>query len=283
MGKMFEALDKTGLTEEIFQGELGTPAQSPAVPAPAVPESAPAATDTASTAPAPAFRCVSLRLPGGSPVLPFEHGNRASEQYRILRTRIIQHAAQPRVILVSSSCAGDGKSVTAINLAGALSLKGTSSVLLVDGDLRRPSIWSQLGVEETPGLADVLAGAASLDPTILKIQEFGNLHVLLAGKSDHNPTELLDSEVFSSTLARLKQLFRYIIIDSPPIASVADSDLLTATADGVIVVVRPDHTNRQACAKVLESIPKNKFLGVVMNRVSEWFLSKSYGYSGYYY
>jgi len=283
MGKMFEALDRTGLTEEIFQGVLETPDRSTSAPAPApaVPEIAPASTDAPSSA--PVFRCVSIRLPGGSPVLPFENGNRASEQYRILRTKIIQHAAQPRVIVVSSSCAGDGKSITALNLAGALSLKGSPSVLLVDGDLRRSSIWSQLGVEETPGLADVLSGTASLDTAILKVQEFGNLHVLPAGKSDHNPTELLDSEVFNSTFARLKQLFRYIIIDSPPIASVADSDLLTAAADGVIVVIRPDHTSRQACSEALESIPKNKLLGVVMNRVSEWFLSKSYGYSGYYY
>jgi len=281
MGKIFEALDRTGLTEEVFQGMLETPTQPAAAPAPAAPETAPDSTDRASSA--LVFRSVSLRVPGGSPVLPFEDGNHASEQYRILRTKIIQHVGQPRAIVVSSSCAGDGKSVTALNLAGALSLKGTASVLLVDGDLRRPSIWRQLGVEETPGLADVLAGTAGLEAAILKIEEFGNLHVLPAGKSDHNPTELLDSEIFLSTFAHLKQRFKYIIIDSPPIASVADSDLLTAVADGVIVVIRPDHTNRQTCVKALESIPKNKLLGVVMNRVSEWFLSKSYGYAPYYY
>jgi len=229
------------------------------------------------------FRMVSLRVPGASPVLPFEHASQAGEQYRVLRTKIVQHARQPRVMVVSSPSAGDGKSITALNLAGALSLKGTASVLLVDGDLRRPSIWRHLGVEESPGLAEVLAGKVALEAAILNVLEYGNLHFMPAGKSGHNPSELLDSEIFLATFVRLKRMFKYVVIDSPPIASVADYDLLTAVSDGVIVVVRPDHTNRQACTKALESIPKDKCLGVVVNRVSDWFLSKSYGYAPYYY
>ena len=278
MGKIFEALDKTGRADAIFQG-----VQEPAGIRPPAPEAAPAALAPTASQVLPAFQSVSLQLHGSSPVLPFEKGNRASEQYRILRTKILQHPNQPRLIVVSSPCAGDGKSVTALNLAGALALKGAASVLLVDGDLRRPSIYRQLGLDESPGLAEVLGGVTDLETAVVKVQELGNLHLLRAGTSDHNPTELLDSEKFSQTFARLKQIFRYIIVDSPPIASVADSDILNAAADGVIVVIRPDHTNKQACAKALESIPKNKLLGVVINRVSEWFLSKSYGYAPYYY
>jgi protein-tyrosine kinase len=288
LGKIFEALDKTGLTEEIFQGiektgDTGIVPGSAEAPAAAATPQAPSDGNSGNPPLGGRFRVVSLRVSGASPVLPFESGNLASEQYRIMRTKIVQHLRQPRVMLVSSPSPGDGKSVTALNLAGALSLKGAASVILVDGDLRRPSIWRQLGVNESPGLADVLAGTAGLETAILKVQEFENLYVLPAGKSEHNPTELLDSEIFASTFARLKRVFKYVVVDSPPIGSVADYDLLTAVSDGVIVVVRPDHTDRQACNKALESIPKDKSLGVVMNRVSEWFLSKSYGYAPYQY
>jgi capsular exopolysaccharide synthesis family protein len=277
VGKIFEAFDKTGLAEEILQGleDAVVPHSTPTEPAPA-----PVAAALAS---APEFRTLSLNIPAASPVLRFADSSHASEQYRILRTKIVQHPRLPRVIVVASASAGDGKSVTAVNLAGALSLKGTATVLLVDGDLRRPSIWRHLGLEQEQGLAGVLSGAAALESTIVKIQEYGNLYVLPAGKSEYNPTELLDSERFTSTMARLRKMFKYVVVDSPPIASVADYDLLTASSDGVIVVVRPDHTNRQACKKALESMPKDKCLGVVMNRVSDWFLSRSYAYAPYYY
>jgi protein-tyrosine kinase len=288
MGKIFEALSKKGLAEEIFHGvedtvsgrsmPVATEEHLDSVVLEASPES-----DGRSTPEDPDFRVVSLRVPDCSPVLPFEHASQAGEQYRILRTKIVQHSRLPRVIVVSSPSAGDGKSITALNLAGALSLKGDANVLLVDGDFRRPSIWRHLGLDEAPGLADVLAGTAALEASILKVQEYVNLFVMPAGKSEHNPTELLDSEIFSATFARLKKMFKYIVVDSPPIGSVADYDLLTALSDGVIVVVRPDHTDRQACVRALETIPKDKCLGVVMNRVTEWFLSKSYGYSPYSY
>ena len=280
MAKIFEALDKTGLTEQLFQGMDDTNVPSAAVPGPTA--SVGSQPNNAASS-AHVFKAVSLHVPGMSPVLPFEQSGQASEQYRILRTKIVQHLRQPRVLIVSSPSAGDGKSITALNLAGALALKGAANVLLIDGDFRRPSIWRNLGLEESPGLANILAGTASLEESILRAEQFGTLHILRAGKSEHNPTELLDSQVFNTTFARLKQIFKYIVIDSPPIASVADYDLLTAAADGVILVVRPDHTSRLACNKAIETIPKEKFLGVVMNRVTEWFLNKSYGYAPYYY
>lgn len=228
------------------------------------------------------YRVVSLHVNRTSPALPFESSSQASEQYRILRTKIIQHPLYPRAIVVSSPLPRDGKSITALNLAGALSLKGNARVLIVDGDFRHPSIWRHLGLDETPGFGEVLEGRATMEEAIVQIQEYPNLFVLPAGKPDANPSELLDSESFNTLFAALKRAFKYVIIDSPPIASVADYDLLSAASDGVIVVVRPDHTNRQACKKALDSVPKEKSLGVVMNCVPEWFLSKTHGYGAYY-
>jgi capsular exopolysaccharide synthesis family protein len=287
LGKIFEALNKNGMADEILR-DLGPVADAPHVSGnltlPPVPETVihPTVSEGSADEAGGPYRIVSLQVSGVSPVLPFEDACRASEQYRMLRTKIIQHPRYPRTIVVSSPLPRDGKSITAVNLAGALSLKGDARVLLVDGDFRHPAIWRQLGLDETPGLGEVLEGRASLEDAIVQAREYPKLFILPAGKPDLNPTELLDSTTFNTIIGQLKQAFKYLIIDSPPIASVADYDLLAAICDGVILVVRPDHTNRQACKKALDSIPKEKCLGVVMNCVQEWFLNKSHGYDGYY-
>lgn len=229
------------------------------------------------------FRTIQLRPKSHNPVLPFDMPGAASEQYRVLRTKIVQHGSHPRMLLVSSAGSGDGKSITAINLAGVLSLKNDGAILLVDGDFRRPSVGRQLGLEEGPGLANVLVGEITLEDVILQVEEYPNLYVLPAGKAEVNPTELLDTDCWKGIASRLKRMFKYVVMDSPPIAAVADYDLLLTVADGVIMVIRPDHTKRQVCNKALNSIPAAKRLGVVMNCVPEWFLGRNQGYSAYGY
>jgi capsular exopolysaccharide synthesis family protein len=190
------------------------------------------------------------------------------------------------VILVSSAGSGDGKSITAINLAGALSLRSESRVLLVDGDFRKPNVHVHLGIPEAPGLADILEGRCEPLEAIVATEDFPNLFLMAAGKPIDNPAELLQSSRWPSTAAWLKKQFRYIILDSPPIAAVADYDLLQSVCDGVIVVIRPDHTSRPACKRALESVPKDKLLGVLLNCVEGWFLGRSFGYgygTPYYY
>jgi capsular exopolysaccharide synthesis family protein len=287
LGKIFEALNKNGMADEILRdlvpvaetSAMNGNAASLSVPEPVVRPTVSEGSPDAEIAP---YRVISLQVSGISPVLPFEDACQASEQYRILRTKIIQHPRYPRTIVISSPLPRDGKSITAVNLAGALSLKGDARVLLIDGDFRHPAIWRQLGLDETPGLGEVLEGRTALQDAIVQAREYPNLFVLPAGKPEANPTELLDSAIFNTIIGQLKRAFKYLIIDSPPIASVADYDLLSAVCDGVILVVRPDHTNRQACKKALDSIPKEKSLGVVMNCVPEWFLHKSHRFEGYY-
>jgi len=227
-------------------------------------------------------RLVSLRVSALAPIFPAsaESHSAAAEQYRIIRTKILHSAKKPRSIVVSSACAGDGKTVTSINIAASLSLKSTASVLLVDADLRKPRIAELLGINVAPGLTDVLSGRASLAEAITRTREFPTLSILTSGEKTQNATELLDSEQWRRLIEEMKDRFSTVIMDAPPAAVLADYDLLQSTADGVILVVRPDNTDRTACAKILQSIAKEKFLGVVLNCVPEWLLSKS---SDYYY
>jgi len=231
-----------------------------------------------------AMRRLRFHLPAPSPLLPFEQGQwRPSEQYRILRTKIVQHPKQPHLIVVSSPAPGDGKSVSAINTAAALSLKSEGQVLLVDADLRKSALHTQLGLPESPGLAEVLRGDCTLEEALVHAQDFANLFVLPAGARVENPVELLDSAAWQALCGKLRSMFRYVILDSPPVGAVADYDLIQAVCDGVIVVVRPDHTDRRLCQKALDNIPKAKFLGVLMNCVPDWKPARNAGADYYYY
>jgi capsular exopolysaccharide synthesis family protein len=257
---------------------LEDPAAARPAPAPAV-SAPPAGSQTAGE-----YRVLRLQVREFSPVLPFDDTNlRASEQYRIIRTRIIQHPSQPRMLVVSSPGPADGKSLSAINIAGALSLKTSAKVLLVDADFRRASIHIQCGFRETPGLADVLGLRCPLQEAVIRCEQFPSLYVLPAGGRPANPAELLDSPQWAQLCAGLRQEFGYIIVDSPPMEAVADYALIQAACDGVIVVVRPDHTNRKACFELIDKVPKAKFVGVLLNCVSEWFLARPYTYDSYYY
>ena len=231
-------------------------------------------------------RPVSLRVMAASPILPFDGTHwRAGEQYRLLRTRIVQHPKQPRMLVVTSAGSSDGKTVTVINIAGSLALKSDARVLLLDGDFRRSTVCTQLGVPATPGLADVLKGDCLLNDAIMQATQIPNLYILPAGNAQQvNPTELLDSSVWAAVCATCRANFEYIVVDSPPQGVVADYDLLQAASDGVIVVVRPDHTDRKMSFKTLQAIPKDKLLGMVVNCVQGWLLDRDRNrYGAYYY
>lgn len=230
------------------------------------------------------IRTLPLHLAAQTPVLPFDGGQgRASEQYRMARTRILQDPHARRIILISSPGPRDGKTTSAINLAGALSLRAGFKVLLVDGDFRRSTVHTALGLPAGPGLADVLSGACTLEDALVHVEEFPNLYVLPSGNCEGNPAELLDSAQWVTLQATLRKRFRAVVVDSPPIAAVADYELLLAGADGVILVLRVDHTNRKAAFDAIQSLPKEKFMGVLLNCVEQWFLGKGQSYSDSYY
>lgn len=229
-------------------------------------------------------RPLSLRVSTLTPIFPFSEqaDHAAMEQYRIIRTKILHHPKKPRLLLVSSACVGDGKTISSINIAASLSLKAGSSVLLIDADLRRPKIAELLGIPGTPGLADVVAGRASLDDALIHAAEFPALSILPAGERTENAAELLDSDAWRGLVGQIHDRFSNVILDSPPVGVVADHDLLQNAADGTIVVVRPDHTDREVLLNALQSIPKEKLIGVVLNCAQDWLLWRVPGYHKYY-
>ena len=294
MSKIFEALQGTrsevsALLPALMESEAVAPPAATRleeVPPPlAMPMEEIAGIAAAATEQAPTqVRRARLMIPASVPVLPFEEsGSHASEQYRIARTKIVHHAKKPRLITVTSPSTGDGKTITAINLAGALSLKAASKVLLVDGDFRRSAVHALLGLPRNPGLAEVITGECAFEDAVVEAVEYPNLHILTGGNPKANPSELLETAEWRSFCGMVRARYEYAILDAPPIGSVADSDLIQLAADGIIMVLRPDYTRRGSCTKALEAIPKDKLLGVLLNGMKSFpFGQHEYGY-GYGY
>jgi receptor protein-tyrosine kinase len=232
-----------------------------------------------------AIRQVNLRVPSGLPVFPFDDAHAtAAEQYRMIRTRIVQNLEPQKLILVSSPDSGDGKTITTLNMAGALALKSDVNVLILDADLCRPAVAKTLGIPSSPGLSEVLRGACALRDAVVRVGHFPNLYVLPAGEMVANRTELLDSPRWRSISATIRNQFHYTMVDAPPIDAVADYPLIQKACDCVIIVVRPDHTNRVRCMHALQNVPADKLIGAVINAAEDWFMLRNshYHYYGYY-
>jgi len=228
------------------------------------------------------YQSVRIPHPLPAPALPFDGGDQlAAEQYRVLRTNILQHPLRPKVIAISSASPGDGKSLTTVNLAGTFALRSDSNVLVIDADLRRCGVADVLRLDAQLGLADVLRGQCRLEDAIVRIEQIPNLHVLPSLRSPKNPTELLDSPAWKLLVGALREQFSHILIDTTPVGVVADFKLVQQMVDGVLMVVRPEHTHRSSLNKAMEIEKDGKLLGFVVNGYRDWFLwntKKNYGY-----
>ncbi|HLH30966.1 MAG TPA: CpsD/CapB family tyrosine-protein kinase [Terriglobia bacterium] len=223
-----------------------------------------------------------IHIPLNSPLFPFNgESSQAAEQYRMARTKIVQNPRQPRMIVISSASPSDGKTLSAINIAGVLALKGEGNVLLIDADFRRSTVHERLGLTPACGLADVLEGSARLEQAIIRAEQFPRFHVLPAGQARQNPTELLSSSQWKTLSEALRKSFRFIVLDSPPIGAVADYELIQTVCDGVLLVIRPDHTARKLCFQAFQAIPQERLIGVLLNCVPKWFVRPD-DYSSYY-
>jgi capsular exopolysaccharide synthesis family protein len=284
MSKVYEALRKaqeqgTGINIEIDAGTDGTEHDSAAGQLDRLEEF-----ESQVERPGDAdIRMLPINLPPHSVAIPWNGAADpgAGEQYRIIRTRIVQHPKRPKMLLITSANSGDGKTVSAINIAGSLALRDNANVLLIDADFRRKGVCKMLGLPGELGLANLLEGNCSLQKTIVRVEQYPNLYVLAAGVSKINPAELLDSKAWDAVCATVREHFDFIVMDAPPIAGVADYELIQAKCDGVVVVVRPDHTDRTLCTKAFELIPREKMLGVVLNCAYQWFLCRTH--ESYYY
>jgi protein-tyrosine kinase len=203
------------------------------------------------------------------------------EQYRTLRTQLFHAAEKNRtqVIVVTSALAGEGKTSTVLNLALAIAQSKEKRILLIDGDLRRPNVASFLGLQPKLGLGETLRGEHDVLQSILCL-EGEELYLLPVSQEAENPTELLSSERFGEMLARLREYFDFILLDSPPVMPFADSRLLANHADAVILVIRAGMAPYETVEKAIDALPRDRILGVVLNGAEHL---KEAGYYDYYY
>lgn len=191
-----------------------------------------------------------------------------SEAYRRLRTNLsfVEPDSPPRVIAVTSAVSGDGKSLTAANLAVSLTQSGLRC-LLIDADLRRPSLAKLLGLDASVGVTSVIAGHALLADVI---QTRDGLGFLASGPLPPNPSEILGSEAFAHLIRAALQVYDRVIVDTPPLVAVTDAAVVATVMDAVVLVARSKGTNRTDLRKALLSLRAvdAKVVGAVLNQVS---------------
>jgi exopolysaccharide transport family protein len=193
-----------------------------------------------------------------------------AESYRALRTSLLLSnlGAPPKIIMVTSALPQEGKTTTSINCAVVLAQKGVR-VLLIDADLRRPGIHKTLGMGPHRGLSNVLTGSTTLEQAITRTAVLPNLDVLTAGTPPPNPAELLASTNMRDLLARLREQYDHIVIDTPPSLSVTDAVVLSPRADAVLLVIRSGQTTKQALRRSRDILTQvnAKVVGVLLNAV----------------
>ena len=223
----------------------------------------------------------------------------ASEAYKLLRTNLLFTLPDEgcHIIGVTSSVRGEGKSTTSVNLAYTIAQTG-KRVLLVDGDMRLPTIAQKLDMAGTPGLSNLLAGLNTERSCLRKSSYFDNWYILPAGDTPPNPSELLGSERMHALLDRYREVFDYILVDLPPVNIVVDALVISKWMDGVMIVVRENFSDRRALSSCMYQVEKlgAKMLGFIMTdanvstssykRYGKYgkygkYGGKSYGYGGY--
>src|SRR5208283_3200865 len=193
-----------------------------------------------------------------------------AESYRALRTSLLLSnlGAPPKVIMVTSALPQEGKTTTSINCAVVLAQTGIR-VLLIDADLRRPSIHKTLGMGPRSGLSNVLTGSATLEQAITRSTVLPNLNILPAGTPPPNPAELLASINMRDVLEQLRGQYDHIVVDTPPTLSVTDAVVLSPRADAIVLVIRSGQTTKQALRRARDILMQvnAKVSGVLLNAV----------------
>jgi capsular exopolysaccharide synthesis family protein len=193
----------------------------------------------------------------------------AAEQYQGLRLTVERMARTRdlKVLAISSPAAGDGKTVTAINLAGALARGGEGRVLLIDADLRRPTVARQLAIADAgKGLADALGDPDTAPRDVVKRLDEYNLDVITAGTVRGGVSQILRSPRLDSLIQEARAVYSYVVLDTPPLLPVFDSALLAKSVDGVLMVVSANQTPRKLLGEALNMLEPSKVLGIVFNR-----------------
>lgn len=212
------------------------------------------------------------------------------EAYKTLRTnvRFFLSGEGCKKFAITSGLAGEGKSITILNLAISFAETG-SKVLLIDADLRRPTMAKLLIEKASPGLSNILAGLCKPEDAI-RHNIYPNMDLIFSGEIPPNPSELLGGERMKKMIAKLSEQYDYILVDTPPVAIVADVCVMADILDGVLFLVRTDRTEKDAVARGLKQLEISgaKLMGFVLNGGSKergGYYGKKYKYKnkyGYY-
>jgi len=219
--------------------------------------------------PRPGGSLVAEKVISGQKLVTFyDPDSVASEQFRKLRTQLLRlHLPQPpRTILVTSAKAGEGKTLISANLAAGIAHEFHAYALLVDSDLRSPSLGNWFGISNGYGLSDYLVGRKEIPELLIKT-EIERLRILLGGTLQDNATELIGSARMEALIKELKSRYsdRYIIFDSTPLLATSEPEILSKLVDGILIVVRAGETPRETVKQAISSLEKEKILGVVLN------------------
>jgi capsular exopolysaccharide synthesis family protein len=200
------------------------------------------------------------------------------EQYRTLKARLFKMKEQGdlKTILVTSAAPSDGKTLTATNLALTISMELSQKVLLVDCDLRKPCVHHLFGMPHGGGLSDCLLSESGWEKQI-PLQKVSGLNLIQAGTISEKPAEILNSQRMKDFLTLAKNEYDWIILDSPPLVPLADAELLSMMADGILLVVRSGQTPGHLIAEAIKILKNKNLLGLIFNGVAA---SQK---SGYYY
>ena len=218
------------------------------------------------------------------------NSKQVGESIRMLRTRIFypESGEPPQTILVTSAIPGEGKSFVCANLGASIAQGIEKQALLVECDLRRPSLSNLLGISNSRGLVDYLQSGTPIEQLIQQTSMPG-LSLLSSGKPPKNPAELLDTKKMAALIEDLKNQHpdRLIIFDSPPIQAASETDVLAKKVDKVILVVRWGYARREHAKQLAEMIGNDKIIGVVFNafemsRLGSKLQGYYYGYKDYY-
>lgn len=210
-----------------------------------------------------------------------EEESLAAEKFRFLgvRLRHLQQKHPLKRLLITSSMAEEGKTTVAANLACALAKRHPQKTLLLEGDLRRPSLGERFSLGKIPGLSELLKGEPAPAMNIYQLEGLG-FWILPAGTPLRNPLEFLQSGKLPLLMDQLSAWFDWIVIDSPPMLPLADTSVWMRLADGVVLVTRPGKTAKRQLQRALEAVEQPKLLGALVNGSREASLSSYYQYYG---
>lgn len=203
-------------------------------------------------------------------ILSKNSGFAVREAYKTLRTNLhfTLRSNSCKKFCITSGKAGEGKSITLLNLAISFAESG-QKVLLIDADLRRPAVARLLVEKATPGLSNVLAELADVDEAVRR-EVYPNLDILFSGDIPPNPSELLGSDSFEKLIDKLSARYDYILVDTPPVNVVTDACIVAKLLDGVLILTRQEKSTRESVKQAVDSLQLvgAKILGFVLNGVA---------------